>query len=96
MTVDWVRAVLATHQARLQDMGVRSLSVFGSVARGEADATSDVDLLVDLDENKDLFEFIAVKHYLEDALCRRVDLVEARALKETVRDHVLREAVRAT
>jgi len=95
MTVDEVRSVLGRHHDALRALGVRSLRVFGSVARGEADAGSDVDLLVDLAPELDLFDFIDVKLYLEEALGAPVDLVEQRALRGAMRGRVLREAVDA-
>ena len=95
MTVDELRAKLAPHRDELAAMGVRSLSVFGSTARGEATAESDVDMLVDLDPGLGLLEFIGVKHYLEDLLERPVDLVETEALRPDMRAEVLREALRA-
>jgi len=95
MTVDEVPSVLARHHDALCALGVRSLRVFGSVARGEANAGSDVDLLVDLAPELDLFDFIDVKLYLEEALGTPVDLVEQRALRGPMLGRVLREAVDA-
>lgn len=95
MTVDELRAKLAPHRDELAALGVRSLSVFGSTARGEARAESDVDLLVDLDPELGLLEFVGVKLYLQDLLKRSVDLVEADALRPEMRAEVLREALRA-
>ncbi|MBI2298107.1 MAG: nucleotidyltransferase family protein [Armatimonadetes bacterium] len=77
-------------------MGVTSLRIFGSVARGEARPDSDVDMLVDLDPGMSLLEFIGVKQFLEDVLGCEVDLAEEEAMKPRVRDRVLREAVSAT
>ena len=53
-------------------------------------------MLVDLDREVDLIEFIGIKQYLEDALGCSVDLAEVEAMKPRVRDWVLREAVSAT
>jgi hypothetical protein len=92
MTVEDIRAVLAEHRTKLAELGVSRLQVFGSVARGEAGPESDVDLLVDLRSDLDLFDFIDVKLYLEAALGCRVDLVEAAALKPWVRERALAEA----
>jgi uncharacterized protein len=52
MKRDEVLAILATHREPLQKLGVRSLSLFGSVARDEAGADSDVDLLVEFNGNR--------------------------------------------
>jgi uncharacterized protein len=69
-----VLAILSTHREPLQKLGVRSLSLFGSVARDEAGADSDVDLLVEFNRAIGLFEFIEVRLYLEDILGCSVDL----------------------
>ena len=64
--------------------GVRNVRVFGSVARGEETTESDVDLLVDLDPGVGLFAIGALEVELEEMLGRRVDVVIARALRESV------------
>jgi len=76
-------------------MGVASLAVFGSVARGEAGPASDVDLLVELNRRMGLFGFFAIQERLEEVLGCRVDLVMADGMKQQVRQRVLQEAVRA-
>lgn len=64
--------------------GVRNVRVFGSVARGEDTAKSDVDLLVDLDPGVGMFAIGALEAELEEMLGREVDVVIARALRESV------------
>jgi predicted nucleotidyltransferase len=64
--------------------GARNVRVFGSVARGEETAVSDVDLLVDLDPGVGLFALGALEVELEELLGRRVDVVIARALRGSV------------
>jgi predicted nucleotidyltransferase len=95
MTVDEVRAALAGHWDELTELGVGSLSIFGSTARGEAGPESDVDLLVEVNRRMGMFEFIDIKLRLEELLGREVDLVMPDALKPRVRNEVLKEAVRA-
>ena len=75
----------------LRKHGVKRAGIFGSVARGDATPESDVDILVELDAGASLFDFIDVKHDLEDALGRRIDLVEYAAIKPRLRDRILRE-----
>jgi predicted nucleotidyltransferase len=79
----------------LETFHVKALFVFGSVARDEATAESDVDLLVDFDEVPSLFEFARLRRKLAEMLGRRVDLVTRSALKPQLRDRILGEAVRA-
>lgn len=95
MTVDEVKQALAPHLDELKVRGVVCVSVFGSVARGESRPGSDVDLLVSLERPVGLFGLAALQRELSTWLARRVDLVTEDGLKAHVRDHVLREAVRA-
>ncbi|MBL8769150.1 MAG: nucleotidyltransferase family protein [Planctomycetes bacterium] len=73
--------------------GARNVRVFGSVARGEATATSDIDFLVELEPGRSLLDLGGLQFELEQLLGRHVDLVTERGLKERIRAHVLREAV---
>ncbi len=90
---DQVLATLAAHQQKLRELGVKSLALFGSVARDEARPDSDVDFLVEFDEPGGLFQLIRLEHYLEDILGRSVDLGTADALREHLREPVLKEAI---
>lgn len=71
----------------------RNVRVFGSVARGEDTATSDIDLLVDLDEGASLLDLAGLGLDLEEMLGTRVDVVPASGLKPRIRDEVLSEAI---
>lgn len=83
-----------SHQAQLQQLGVQSLELFGSVARNQAHAQSDVDILVQLEASIGFFEFFRIQHYLEDLLQCPVDLGTANALREHLRQPILEEAIR--
>lgn len=67
--------------------------LFGSAARGEAQRESDLDLLVDFDEEADLFDYVGLSQFLEEKLKRKIDLVPRRALREEIRAKVLEEAI---
>jgi len=73
--------------------GVRSIRVFGSAARGEADEQSDIDFLVELEPGRSLLDLGGLQYELENLLGRRVDVVTERGLKARIRERVLREAV---
>lgn len=88
-----VVAALKPIMRDLEDLGVRDLRVFGSVARGDADQDSDVDFLVDL-EDADYSRYCRVLERLESAIGPRVDLVMFDALKPDRRDRIVSEAVR--
>jgi predicted nucleotidyltransferase len=68
------------------------VKVFGSVARDEAEADSDVDLLVDLAPGRTLLDLIGFKQEAEDILGRDVDAIAPRFLKDRIRARALREA----
>jgi len=93
MDLNAVSALLKKHQDDLRQRGVKSLAVFGSVARGEATENSDIDVLVDFSQPVGLFEFIRLKNTLETLTGCRVDLVTPDALRPSMRDSILSEAV---
>ena len=63
------------------------------MARGDAKAGSDVDLLVKLERGRSLLDIVALKQDLEDLLGCKVDVVTERSISPLVRDEILREAV---
>ena len=73
--------------------GASNIRVFGSVARGEADAQSDVDFLVDMERGRSLLDLGGLLMDLQELLGRPVDVVTERGLRERIRERVLREAV---
>jgi uncharacterized protein len=75
----------------LNRYGVVRAGVFGSTARGEAVYDSDVDILVEIQRDIGLFEFVRLKRELEKALERKVDLVEYNTIKPLVRERILKE-----
>ena len=93
MNREEIRQTIADHKKELNAFGVRSLSLFGSSARGEAAEQSDIDLLVEFSEPVGLFRFLDVKDNLENWLQRRVDLVTPDALKRQLRERILEEAI---
>jgi predicted nucleotidyltransferase len=73
--------------------GARNVRVFGSVVRGEASPDSDVDFLVEIEPGRSLLDHVALLQDLEDILCRKVDVVNEKALHWYIRDRVRQEAV---
>ncbi len=73
--------------------GATNVRVFGSVARGEARPTSDIDLLIKLDATRSLLDYVALMQDLEDLLGHRIDLVIEPDLHPTIRERVLAEAM---
>lgn len=73
--------------------GARRIRVFGSVARRQETAGSDIDLLVDLPPGYDMFgQRLPLAQQLEQQLGRRIELIPEHELNRHMREHVLREA----
>lgn len=83
------RAIIATAANR----GAHNVRVFGSVARGDDHAASDVDFLVDLDQGVGVVALTALKRELAELVGVDVDVVPAEMLKAQIRSEVLREAI---
>lgn len=73
--------------------GMRSVSVFGSTARGEARQSSDVDLLVEVEEGRSLFDLIAFKLDVEALLGCEVDVVSRNGVSPHLAEYVFAEEV---
>ena len=73
--------------------GAYNVRVFGSVARGEADEASDLDLLVDLEAGRSLLDLGGLLMDLQEMLNCPVDIVTERGLRARIREQVLAEAV---
>ena len=98
MKRDQALQILADHKDELARRGVKSIAIFGSTARDEAGARSDIDILVDVDHDTKpfgIFAFLGLKDHLEEILGCRVDLVTPDSLHPGMRDGILREAIRA-
>ncbi len=77
-------AVIQAHAAELRALGARRAGVFGSFVRGEARHDSDVDVLIEFEDDKRTYDnFFALHELLENLLGPRVDLVTDKALSET-------------
>ncbi|MFK5925029.1 MAG: nucleotidyltransferase family protein [Desulfuromusa sp.] len=86
---------LANNLTELRNQyGVANLSIFGSVARNQANADSDLDVLIDFATTPGLLRYIELKTHLEDLLGVPVDIVTRKALKRQLRDTILSEAIR--
>ena len=72
--------------------GARNVRLFGSIARGEANPGSDVDILVEWEPGRSLLDHVALMQDLEDLLGMKVDIVTRDALHRYIRDEVLAEA----
>ncbi len=94
---DRVIATLRAHQTELRAAGIASLSVFGSVARGDAEEGSDVDLAAELDPAAcmDLFRLVALERRIAELLDRAVDLLPEPVEKQRLQANIDRDRRRA-
>ncbi|HZX13929.1 MAG TPA: nucleotidyltransferase family protein [Thermodesulfobacteriota bacterium] len=77
----------------LKRYGVSKAALFGSSVKGEMTEASDIDVLVEIEKDISLLDFVGLKLELEEILGRKVDLVEYCTLKPILRERVLREQV---
>jgi predicted nucleotidyltransferase len=92
---DEILALLRAYRAESKEYGVKSLAIFGSVARNEETEESDIDILIEFGQPVGLFEFVRIKDQLEKLLNRPVDLVTPEALKKQLKEQILKEAIYA-
>jgi len=87
-------ALLSRHKDEVRGrFGVRGLAVFGSLARDQAHAGSDIDILVEFDGPATSARYFGLQFFLEDLLGAPVDLVTERALRPQLRPFVERDAI---
>ena len=80
-------------QSVLRKYPVKRASLFGSYARQEARAESDIDILVEFSSTISLIEFVTIQLELEDTFGKKVDLVEVSTLKPQLKANILKEQI---
>jgi uncharacterized protein len=97
MNREQVIETLREHETELRRRGVRRAALFGSLARGDANARSDIDILIELDPEApvDLFAYAGIKRYIAGLFPTRVDVVNREALKPYLRLPAAADAVYA-
>jgi predicted nucleotidyltransferase len=97
MTRDDTLAILRAHKEELNAVGVRSLRIFGSMARDEAGPESDIDLEAAFEDPSalTLLDLVRLERHLASLLGRKVELIQQGTFKEGVQDSVEAEAVLA-
>jgi predicted nucleotidyltransferase len=91
---DQIIRILSEQRSAFDRLGIESLSLFGSVVRGEDRPESDVDILVKFKSKATFDRFMELKFLLEDLLGGRVDLVTRKALRPSMRPGIEQEAIR--
>ncbi|HET7056044.1 MAG TPA: nucleotidyltransferase domain-containing protein [Thermomicrobiales bacterium] len=91
-----IDALLIDNRAEIlriaKEHGALSVRIFGSFAKGTAGPNSDVDVLVDLEPGRSLFDLIGIKHGIEDLLGRAVHIVTEEAISPYLREDIIRSA----
>jgi len=94
LDVDAIKKLIEKQRIALTaTYNVEKLGVFGSVARGDNNAESDIDMLVKLSKPIGMFRFIELENYLTELLGKKVDLVTDKALKPLIKEEILQEVV---
>ena len=93
MTASDIIRIVKTHAQEMTPFSVRRMAIFGSVARGEENTGSDVDILVAFEGETTFDRYFDLKFWLEDLLGCPVDLVTEKALRPEMADEVRREAL---
>ena len=78
----------------LQKHDIQKAGLFGSHARGDFSENSNIDILVEINKNISLLDFVGIKLDIEDALGKKVDLFEYNSIKPALRTHILNEQIR--
>ena len=89
-----VLKTIRENRQNLKKFGIKKLSLFGSVARGDQQSASDLDFLVEF-ERKSFDAYMGLKEFLEDLFGCKVDLVLSDSIKPRLRSHILDELVDA-
>jgi hypothetical protein len=96
MSKNEVLRLIRSHKKELDSFNLKSLALFGSAARDESHALSDIDILVEFQDKATFDQYMKLKIFLEDTLGCPIDLVTRKALKPRMRDSVEREALHVT
>lgn len=94
MSRDDILTLLRAHRQEIESLGIRSLRLFGSTARGEATSGSDIDFLVDFSAAPTFSDYMKLRIFLEDLLGKKVDLVTETGLRPRIRPFVEKDAIR--
>ena len=76
-----------------RNQGVNYLGLFGSYARGEATTNSDIDLLIDFDQSKSLFELADISLFLKSLLGQKVDLIDRDSIKKALKPYIEQDLI---
>jgi len=93
LKLEEIKSILKAEKKELASLGIKDIGIFGSYIRGDAEETSDIDILVDVSPDSDLtlFSLIDIEMKLSEKFNRKVDLVIKSDLKPNIGKRILRE-----
>lgn len=95
MIKNHILSLIGSHKKELLNYHVKSLHLFGSVARDDDNINSDIDILVNFDVPATFDLYMNLKFFLEELFKRKVDLVTEAALRPELRKYVEQDLIRA-
>ena len=91
-TLDIIKNKRSDIMAIASKYGIKNIRIFGSAIRGDDSDTSDIDLLVSIEDGRGLYDFVSFKLDAEEILNRKVDVVSERSLNHLISPHILNDA----
>ena len=89
-----IKKSIEAHREEIREKySIKTIGVFGSFVRGEQEESSDIDILVEFEDDVGFFKFLEAEEYLSNILGSKVDLVTKGALKPYIGRHILEEVV---
>lgn len=93
-TIEEIKSKIKENEKFLKEKyHVQGFLLFGSYAKGEQTAESDIDLLVDFKKIIDMFEMVDLQEYLENIFAKKIDLGTKKGLKSFIKKSILKEAI---
>jgi len=84
--------LLKRNLVSIKNFGIRKIGLFGSIARGDSKPESDIDILIEFEEDSEKFSnLINLYFFLQELLGRKVELVTTRGISPYIAPHILRE-----
>lgn len=97
LSTDEIITYLKQNRVLLNErFGVTRIGIFGSFARGDQTVTSDIDMIIEMEEDKkNLHSFLKLKRFLEKETARKIDLGFEHSIKTAIREKVLKQIIYA-
>ena len=91
LTKEVILSTLNENKSKIKSFGVKSLVLFGSYARDEQQQKSDIDFIVEFNENRGGFDdYTSLLHFLEDTFKAKIDLGKKSLIREELKDEILK------